>query len=51
MASQYGLPKVIAYTASKSAIEGMTRRWLLNYLRGILVNVYCAEVYSHRHVA
>jgi NAD(P)-dependent dehydrogenase (short-subunit alcohol dehydrogenase family) len=25
MASQYGLPDVIAYTASKSAIEGMTR--------------------------
>lgn len=25
MASQYGLPKVIAYTASKSAIDGMTR--------------------------
>jgi len=25
MASQYGLPKVIAYTASKSAVEGMTR--------------------------
>ncbi|HLN20651.1 MAG TPA: SDR family oxidoreductase [Bacteroidales bacterium] len=25
MASQYGLPYVIAYTASKSAIEGMTR--------------------------
>ncbi|PZX61814.1 SDR family NAD(P)-dependent oxidoreductase [Hydrotalea sandarakina] len=25
MASRYGLPKVIAYTASKSAIEGMTR--------------------------
>jgi NAD(P)-dependent dehydrogenase (short-subunit alcohol dehydrogenase family) len=25
MASQYGIPKVIAYTASKSAIEGMTR--------------------------
>ena len=25
MASQYGLPKVIAYTASKSAIEGMTK--------------------------
>lgn len=25
MASQYGLPRVIAYTASKSAIEGMTR--------------------------
>lgn len=25
MASQYGLPKVIAYTASKAAVEGMTR--------------------------
>ncbi|MGC8751880.1 SDR family NAD(P)-dependent oxidoreductase, partial [Hydrotalea sp.] len=25
MASRYGLPKVIAYTASKAAIEGMTR--------------------------
>jgi NAD(P)-dependent dehydrogenase (short-subunit alcohol dehydrogenase family) len=25
MASHYGIPKVIAYTASKSAIEGMTR--------------------------
>jgi NAD(P)-dependent dehydrogenase (short-subunit alcohol dehydrogenase family) len=25
MASQYGIPKVIAYSASKSAIEGMTR--------------------------
>jgi NAD(P)-dependent dehydrogenase (short-subunit alcohol dehydrogenase family) len=25
MAAQYGIPKVIAYTASKSAIEGMTR--------------------------
>ncbi len=25
MAAQYGLPKVIAYTASKTAIEGMTR--------------------------
>jgi NAD(P)-dependent dehydrogenase (short-subunit alcohol dehydrogenase family) len=25
MASQYGLPDVIAYTASKAAIEGMTR--------------------------
>ena len=24
MASQYGIPKVIAYTASKAAIEGMT---------------------------
>ena len=25
MASQYGIPLVIAYTASKSAVEGMTR--------------------------
>jgi NAD(P)-dependent dehydrogenase (short-subunit alcohol dehydrogenase family) len=25
MASQYGIPEVIAYTASKSAVEGMTR--------------------------
>jgi NAD(P)-dependent dehydrogenase (short-subunit alcohol dehydrogenase family) len=25
MAAQYGIPKVIAYTAAKSAIEGMTR--------------------------
>ncbi|MFT3948398.1 MAG: SDR family oxidoreductase [Agriterribacter sp.] len=25
MASQYGIPKVIAYTASKAAVEGMTR--------------------------
>lgn len=25
MASQYGIPKVVAYTASKSAVEGMTR--------------------------
>jgi len=25
MASQYGLPRVIGYTASKSAVEGMTR--------------------------
>ncbi len=25
MASRYGIPKVIGYTASKSAVEGMTR--------------------------
>lgn len=25
MASQYGIPKIIAYTAAKSAVEGMTR--------------------------
>jgi len=30
MAAIYGLPKVIAYTASKTAIEGMTRRWRLS---------------------
>ena len=39
MASQYGLPKVIAYTASKSAIEGMTRAMAVELSpSGILVN-------------
>ena len=39
MASQYGLPKVIAYTASKSAIEGMTRAMAVELSpMGILVN-------------
>ena len=39
MASQYGLPKVIAYTASKSAIEGMTRAMAVELSpRGIRVN-------------
>jgi NAD(P)-dependent dehydrogenase (short-subunit alcohol dehydrogenase family) len=39
MASQYGLPKVIAYTASKSAIEGMTRAMAVELSpHGILVN-------------
>ncbi|WP_207494777.1 SDR family NAD(P)-dependent oxidoreductase [Aridibaculum aurantiacum] len=39
MASQYGLPKVIAYTASKSAIEGMTRAMAVDLSpRGIRVN-------------
>jgi NAD(P)-dependent dehydrogenase (short-subunit alcohol dehydrogenase family) len=39
MASQYGLPKVIAYTASKSAIEGMTRAMAVELSpEGILVN-------------
>jgi NAD(P)-dependent dehydrogenase (short-subunit alcohol dehydrogenase family) len=39
MASQYGLPKVIAYTASKSAIEGMTRAMAVELSpRGILIN-------------
>ncbi len=39
MASQYGLPNVIAYTASKSAIEGMTRAMAVELSRfGIRVN-------------
>jgi NAD(P)-dependent dehydrogenase (short-subunit alcohol dehydrogenase family) len=39
MASRYGLPKVIAYTASKSAIEGMTRAMAVELSpKGILVN-------------
>ncbi len=39
MASQYGIPKVIAYTASKSAIEGMTRAMAVELSpEGIRVN-------------
>jgi len=39
MASQYGIPKVIAYTASKSAIEGMTRAMAVELApKGIRVN-------------
>jgi NAD(P)-dependent dehydrogenase (short-subunit alcohol dehydrogenase family) len=39
MASQYGIPKVIAYTASKSAVEGMTRAMAVDLSpRGIRVN-------------
>ena len=39
MASQYGIPKVIAYTASKAAIEGMTRAMAVELSpQGILVN-------------
>jgi NAD(P)-dependent dehydrogenase (short-subunit alcohol dehydrogenase family) len=39
MASQYGIPKVIAYTASKAAIEGMTRAMAVELSpAGILVN-------------
>ncbi len=39
MASQYGIPKVIAYTASKSAIEGMTRAMAVDLSpEGIRVN-------------
>jgi NAD(P)-dependent dehydrogenase (short-subunit alcohol dehydrogenase family) len=39
MASQYGLPYVIAYSASKSAIEGMTRAMAVELAQaGIRVN-------------
>jgi len=39
MAAQYGIPKVIAYTASKSAVEGMTKAMAVELSpRGILVN-------------
>lgn len=39
MAAQYGLPKVIAYTASKTAIEGMTRAMATELSpKGIRVN-------------
>lgn len=39
MAAQYGLPKVIAYTASKTAIEGMTRAMAVELApKGIRVN-------------
>jgi NAD(P)-dependent dehydrogenase (short-subunit alcohol dehydrogenase family) len=39
MASQYGIPKVIAYTASKSAIEGMTNAMAVELSpKGIRVN-------------
>lgn len=39
MASQYGIPKVIAYTASKGAIEAMTRSMAVDLAQyGIRVN-------------
>ncbi|MBD0376078.1 MAG: SDR family oxidoreductase [Flavisolibacter sp.] len=39
MASQYGIPRVIAYTASKSAIEGMTRAMAVELSpKGIRIN-------------
>jgi NAD(P)-dependent dehydrogenase (short-subunit alcohol dehydrogenase family) len=39
MAAQYGLPKVIAYTASKTAIDGMTRAMAVELSpKGIRVN-------------
>lgn len=39
MASQYGLPKVIAYSASKAAIEGMTRAMAVELSpKGVCVN-------------
>lgn len=39
MASRYGIPKVIAYTASKSAVEGMTRAMAVELSpRGVRIN-------------
>lgn len=39
MASQYGIPKVVAYTVSKSAIEGMTRALAVEWSpHGVRVN-------------
>ncbi len=39
MAAQYGLPKVIAYSASKAAIEGMTRAMAVELSpKGIRIN-------------
>jgi len=39
MASRYGIPKVIAYTASKSAIEGMTKAMAVELSpKGIRIN-------------
>ena len=39
MAAQYGIPKVIAYSASKTAIEGMTRAMAVELSpKGIRVN-------------
>jgi NAD(P)-dependent dehydrogenase (short-subunit alcohol dehydrogenase family) len=39
MASQYGIPKVVGYTASKSAVEGMTRALAVEWGQlGIRVN-------------
>ena len=39
MAAQYGLPKVIAYSASKAAVEGMTRAMAVELSpRGVRVN-------------
>jgi NAD(P)-dependent dehydrogenase (short-subunit alcohol dehydrogenase family) len=39
MASQYGIPKVIAYTASKTALDGMTRAMAVELSpKGIRVN-------------
>ncbi|TKB96617.1 SDR family oxidoreductase [Pedobacter cryotolerans] len=40
MASQYGIPKVIAYTAAKSAIEGMTRA-MASELSPIGIRINC----------
>jgi NAD(P)-dependent dehydrogenase (short-subunit alcohol dehydrogenase family) len=39
MAAQYGIPKVIAYSASKTAVDGMTRAMAVDLAQfGIRVN-------------
>lgn len=39
MAAKYGIPKVIAYTAAKSAVEGMTKAMAVEWsARGVRVN-------------
>ena len=51
MASQYGLPNVIAYTASKSAIEGMTRAMAVELIsQRYSSELYSAGIYRNRYV-
>ncbi len=51
MASQYGIPKVIAYSASKSAIEGMTRAMAVELSpQGIRVNCIAPGFIATRYV-
>ena len=39
MATHYGIPKVVAYTASKSAVEGMTRALAVEWSpHGVRIN-------------
>ena len=51
MAAQYGLPKVIAYSASKTAIDGMTRAMAVELSpKGIRVNAIAPGFMQHSHV-